>query len=174
LDTKLTKNKQTKTSPPLWVKMGSWDWSRLGTMGKMGLEKFDCVPHAAVRSHRTLIWGWEVQSGVPRNCRSWLRLLGTTNPAGCQGRASSPVPGLHGGQGQQVLTLGHQRCCCVLWKSWEQSVPPPPAGRLWPRSGREKGRGKSSGWVPLAWLGLAWLGLAWLGLAWLGLAWQKL
>jgi hypothetical protein len=36
----------------------------------------------------------EVQSEVPADCRSWLRLLDTTDAYGCYRRAGSVVPGL--------------------------------------------------------------------------------
>jgi hypothetical protein len=74
--------------------------------------------------------------GSPWNC--WYQQLsGTTDAAGRRGRASSGIPGLHGGQGQQVLTLEHPKHSCLLRKTengWESS------GGLCHGRQREKGR----------------------------------
>jgi hypothetical protein len=49
--------------------------------------------------------------GPQGSTRVGLRLLGTTDAAGYHRRAGSGVPGPHGGQGCQVLSLGHGRRC---------------------------------------------------------------
>ena len=50
-----------------------------------------------------------------------LWLSGTTNTAGYHRRPGFGVPGLHGGQGHQIISLGHCRCHWMSWNSWEQS-----------------------------------------------------
>jgi hypothetical protein len=69
----------------------------------------DCekAPDPALGVGKGAVWGPHGPAGV------WLRLLGNTDVAGHRGRASSGVPGPHGVQGRQVLTLRHPRCCSM-------------------------------------------------------------
>jgi hypothetical protein len=85
-----------------------------------------------VRSHRTLLQGGEVQSEVPVDCRSWLQgpcrdgrfsFLGTTDVAGCFGRAENRVSasGPKGKEGKERApagSLGDKNVLGFLGLAW--------------------------------------------------------
>ena len=57
----------------------------------------------SLTGRRTLLWGMGEGAVLAPT-------LGHHRPLG------SGVPGMHGGQGRQVLTLGHPRCHCMSQK----------------------------------------------------------
>jgi hypothetical protein len=86
-------------------------------------------------------------SVVPRNCQSQALTLGHHR------RVDSGVPGLHGGQGCQVLTLRHPRCSMSQEELRMGRDPQATLGEGWGVGGPGGGKGKRVGgesysWVP--------------------------